>query len=109
DGDAVAIHTLAAAAHDILHTLYRRKGLSGLIFDNRIVKKEAHSKVASVIKKTANFFKHADRDATDAVIEFDPFLTELFILVSITALERMGESLSLEERAASQWLLISRP
>jgi hypothetical protein len=34
DGDPVSIHTLLAAAHEIIHTLYRRKGLRDLLFDS---------------------------------------------------------------------------
>jgi hypothetical protein len=40
DGDPIAIHTLACAAHDIIHTLFKRKGLKGLIFDSEIIKEE---------------------------------------------------------------------
>jgi hypothetical protein len=31
--DPVAIHTLISAAHEIVHTLFKRAGLHGLMFD----------------------------------------------------------------------------
>jgi hypothetical protein len=40
DGDPVAIHTLIAASHEVLHTLFRRKGLHGLIFDSDLIEDE---------------------------------------------------------------------
>src|ERR1700730_14381745 len=38
DDDPIAIHTLTAAAHDIIHTLFRRKGLKNLLFDSKLIK-----------------------------------------------------------------------
>ncbi len=46
DGDPVSIHTLATASHEIMHTLYRRKGLRGLIFDSDAIKEERRSEWA---------------------------------------------------------------
>jgi hypothetical protein len=108
DDDPVAIHTLASAAHDILHTLYRRKGMKGLLFDSKEVKDEFRAEWARGIKASANFFKHADRDA-DGTFEFIPFLNEILLFFSVTALEKMGETLGIEEHALVQWIFISRP
>jgi hypothetical protein len=40
DGDPVSIHALLAAAHEIIHRLYRNKGLRNLMFDNENIEEE---------------------------------------------------------------------
>ncbi|HEV2335198.1 MAG TPA: hypothetical protein VGS13_06865 [Stellaceae bacterium] len=60
--DPVSVHTLAAAAHEIVHTLFRRRGLSGLLFDSPLIKEECRSMWAKRMKAVATFFKHAQRD-----------------------------------------------
>jgi hypothetical protein len=39
--DPVAIHTIVAAAHECLHTLFKRAGLSGELFDSPALKKRS--------------------------------------------------------------------
>jgi len=61
-GDPVSIHALAYAAHEIIHRLFRQKGLSDLFFDSSLIKPEYSKEFSLVIKDSANFFKHAKRD-----------------------------------------------
>ena|ERR1700730_3966433 len=98
DDDPIAIHTLTAAAHDIIHTLFRRKGLKNLLFDSKLIKDNFRAEWVRGIKANANFFKHADRDAT-GTFEFNPFANEMLLFFSATALEKMGEPLGIEENA----------
>ena len=107
-GDPIAIHTLAAATYEILHTLFRRRGLRGLIFDSDLVKDEHRAEWVKGIKAMAAFFKHADRDP-DGVFQFNPFANEMLLFFSIKALEKMGEELGIEEGAFVQWIFVSRP
>jgi hypothetical protein len=108
DGDPVSTHTLIAAAHEILHTLFRRKGLHDFIFDTDLIKDEHRGEWARTIKANATFFKHAQRDA-DAVFEFSPFLNEMMLIHCISALNRMGEKFGAEEEALIHWVFINRP
>ena len=107
-GDPISIHTLAAATYEILHTLFRRRGLRGLIFDFDLVKDEHRQDWVKGIKAMAGFFKHADRDP-DGVFKFNPFANEMLLFFSVQALEKMGEPLGVEESALIQWIFISRP
>ena len=76
DGDPVSIHTLVSAAHEIIHTLFKRKGLKGLLFDNPDIPAQVRSEFAQAIKSAANAFKHA-RDDPTGTTEFAPVLNEL--------------------------------
>ncbi len=94
--DPVAIHTLAHAAHEIIHSLFKKQGLRGLLFDADIVKDEHRGAWSKAIKKNANFFKHA-REDPDGKIEFNAGTNEYIILFSIYGLRRMEGKSGLEE------------
>ncbi len=70
--DRVSIHTLTAAAYQILHDISKKKGYSSFLKDiiaEKVVKEERRKDWIRLINKAQNFFKHADKDDTD-VIEF---------------------------------------
>src|SRR3954447_21828987 len=71
EGDPVSIHTLAFAAYEIFHFISKKRNPSrrDLVFDSRIVKDKYRKQWNDIIKREANFFKHADRDA-DGTIDF---------------------------------------
>ena len=83
DRDAVSTRTLAAAAHEILRTLLRKRGRhgSGLV-DNPLHDKATRERIATAAGTTRNFFKHADRDP-DRVLRFRPVLTEWVIFDAV--------------------------
>jgi hypothetical protein len=104
----VAIHTIASAAHEIIHSLFRAKGLKGLIFDSPIVRPEKRQLVSSKIKQPANFFKHA-RPGEAPSLEFDPELSFVLMVISCKGLRDMGEEPTVEEAALTFWALFSDP
>jgi hypothetical protein len=79
ESDPVAIHTLTAAAYELIRALRERKGLADEITDSIIPGREAEFR--QLWNQAQNFFKHADRDG-DAVLEFDPAFTELRLYVA---------------------------
>lgn len=79
ESDPVAIHTLAAAAYELIKALRGRKGLPDEIADAIIPGREAEFR--RLWNQAQNFFKHADRDG-DALLEFDPAHTELRLYVA---------------------------
>lgn len=109
-GDPVSIHTLAYAAYEIIHAISKRRNPSrcGLLFDSAIVKDEYRKEWGLFIKGHANFFKHADKDG-DAVIEFRPIFSEMFILFSIAGIKLCGERQSDEESAFMFWFSFHKP
>jgi hypothetical protein len=89
DGDTVSIHTLACCAHQLVHDINQRIGGRDLIYDSLVIKDEYRREANKLFKQAYNFFKHADNDAYGA-IEFEPRLTELFIVFTSIGLEILG-------------------
>lgn len=108
DGDPVSIHTLLAAAHEIIHRLYRNKGLVNLMFDSDMIKDEHRGDFARVMKAAPNFFKHANNNS-DQTLSFNPEINDLLPIFLIQALCDMGEHTGLEESAFIHWQLIHEP
>lgn len=88
-GDAVSIHTLACSAYQIIHDINQQKGWRDLLYDTLVVKEEFHHDLKRFLKGHYNFFKHSEKDP-NGTIEFDPSLTEIFILFSLLGLELFG-------------------
>jgi hypothetical protein len=108
DEDPVSIHTIISAAHEITHTLFRKKGLRGLLFDMPLPKEEFRAEVAKALKAAANFFKHAQKDL-DASIEFNPGMNRVLIITVASGLRRMGEQLDDIQDAFLAWTAIHHP
>jgi hypothetical protein len=107
-GDPVAIHTLVSAAHEIVHTLFRRKGLTGLTFDSPVIRDERRRDFAKLIKQYATFFKHAQRDP-DSQIDFNPELNDWLLVATANGLWRMGEAQGTTELILNAWLRLHDP
>jgi hypothetical protein len=108
DADEVAVHTLAGAAHQIIHDINQKKGGPDLLFDSSIFKDEHRKEAVRWLKRDANFFKHADNDP-DGVTEFVPKLTEVFIIMSLGGIEVLGLKFDPVEAAFNHWYLIRHP
>lgn len=110
DGDPVVVHTLACAAYEIIHSLssQRNPNRRDLLFDNDNIKTEHQREWRDLLRKPANFFKHADRDG-DSVIEFNPKQSDGFIMFSILGVSLCGERLNTVESAWWMWLQVSEP
>jgi hypothetical protein len=111
EDDPVAIHTLAHAAHEILHRLYRNRGLDNLVFDSKLIRPEFKKEFSASIKDSARFFKHANTDGTDdnTAITFQTSLNDMYIVMSVGALQKMKELLGSEEFAVLFWLKCNKP
>jgi hypothetical protein len=100
DTDPVSTNTLAYAAHEVIHRLYRNAGHKDLLFDTKLVKDEFRPDFAHLIKESANFFKHANRDASaEDALDFRVDLNLLLLLMSIIGVQRLGHTLDLPEAA----------
>jgi hypothetical protein len=87
-GDEVAIHTLAAAARNVLIDLCEHKGVRHpLLLEQMLkdlVKEEHHKEVLTKFREAENFFKHADRDPA-AEMEFNSDRTDYILLEAVEA------------------------
>jgi hypothetical protein len=107
DRDLVAIHTLLSSSHEILHTLFRKKGLRHLLFASAAIRKDMRQEWTNQIRKCYNFLKHAQRDHDSSILS-NPIINELIIIHSIQGLKDMKIPLTLFHEAFSQWFLINR-
>lgn len=81
-GDPVSLHTLTAAAYNVLRDVNQKRGGNPMLIKERMfefVKPEYEKRLRDKLNEAENFFKHADRDH-DAVLEFHPAATEFLIL-----------------------------
>jgi hypothetical protein len=109
DKDEVSIHTLAAAAYQIIHDIKEHRGEKrDLLYDSVLVKPEYRKKWTSTVKKWANFFKHADNDS-EGKIEFSPFGNLMFIMFAMSGLRLLGERTSYPMNALVAWHVINEP
>jgi hypothetical protein len=106
--DPISIHLLAFSSHEIIHRLFRAKGLKNLMFDSTIIKEEYRSEYSKMLKEDAAFMKHADRDI-DGTLEFVLGRNFLFILMSVIGIQKMGETLSHEETIFLFWCRVYYP
>ena len=87
NGDPVSIHTLAAAAYNIIRDVNKKRGGKPMLLKEELidtyVKPEYQKLMREKINKSENFFKHADLDHEDN-IDFSPRETELFMLDAIS-------------------------
>jgi hypothetical protein len=93
-----------------MHTISKRLDpyRRDLLFDTVIVKDEYRSDFNIQLKKSASFFKHANRQ-TETEIEFHPEISEIFILYALAGRELCGHPQSMEESAYLWWFQLNEP
>jgi hypothetical protein len=79
NSDPVSIHTLAAAAYNILRTLNKNVGDIMLKDCGQFLNAEQQKEFHRCVNEAENFFKHADRDA-DKSYKFKPESTEAMLV-----------------------------
>lgn len=107
-GDPVAMHTLAAAAFNVIRDLNKKRGgaptIQEKLFDN--VRPEHHKSLREKLAEAQNFFKHADRDH-DATLEFNPEFAKLIAMDACSKYtELTGESPPLFQ-IFNGWMMIT--
>jgi hypothetical protein len=105
DDDAVSVHTLASAAYQVIHDLNASQKGKPLLFDSPSIPKDQRKKAVASLKQFGGFFKHADlrRPNPATEIEFDPTLSEFFLVASILGIERIAGKLTDVEATFLFW------
>ena len=106
--DPVAIHTIAAASHDIVRALAKRRGVTGLSLGANLIEREFHKKWSDVTRSDISLLKHADNDQNDDV-EVDPELTEALLMFALRGLRRMGHTFNGLQAAYWTWFCLHHP
>lgn len=80
EGDPVSIHTLTAAAYQLLSDINAKRGGEPMLKDRVLqwVRPDAVDEARQRLSEAQNFFKHADRDA-EGMLAFNPTQTELLL------------------------------
>ena len=107
--DPVSIHTLAAAAYEVLSDVARDRSAGPMNLQEQLTKlfpSEAAEKLANLMRKPQNFFKHAGRDA-DATINFKPEQTEYLLLDACTKFPELAGYSTPPMTVFCYWFVIS--
>ncbi len=107
--DAISVQTLAAAAHQVLDDLAKRKGLVS-ISRNPLIREEKQKYWKGKLSAAENYFKHADNDP-EAAFEFRPALTRFFLFDAIQLYHQLTQSKSLFPEAIVyfRWFVLKYP
>ena len=104
--DPVSVHTLAAAARQVLHDL--AGGSSSIITENPALRPEWRSEWVKNVKTAENFFKHAVRDP-DGTFEFRPEFTRFFIYDATHLYRTVTNELFYEAQMYQAWFSLAYP
>jgi hypothetical protein len=102
--DPIAVHTLAASAHQLLTDLGKQANVKSNIRELDVpdeLKPEWHR----LINEPYNFFKHADRDASLKLI-FNPQLTEWLLLDGSYMAEHLCQPLPYSAVVFRAWFFL---
>lgn len=85
EGEPIAVHTLVAAGHHVLHDIARAKGKKSPFFFNMdFIKPEFQKEYKKLVLEAENFFKHAEKDPDpNAKITLVREITEAYALDAI--------------------------
>jgi hypothetical protein len=108
DGDPIAIHTIAAASHDIVRALAKRRGVTGLSLGANLIEREFHKQWNDLTRSDTNPLKPVDGDPNDDV-EVDPELTEALLMFALRGLRRMGHTCNGLQAAYWTWFCLHHP
>ena len=95
DGDVVSIHTLAAAAGQILEDLNKKHGGPEMFLRDTFVARfrpEHQRQIRNTLAAPENFLKHADRDPSET-LTLRPGHTELLLMEATYAYQNLTQEL----------------
>jgi hypothetical protein len=106
NGDAVAVHSLAAASLNVFSDLAEYSGTSwrAHLGEDSILSAQ---EVKRILNKAWNFFKHADRDA-DEKFQFEKIDSEHLMFVAVTQCGDLGAT-TCYMQAFQLWYIAAHP
>jgi hypothetical protein len=107
-GDPIAIHTLGAAALQVLSDLLLQAGAGGISRNPHLFKESGFKKWINATKRYENFFKHAEKDAA-VTLEFQTIPSLLQLWEAGLLLEVASQRVCLEARLLGLWVMKAVP
>lgn len=108
DGEPVSIHTLAAAAHQVVHDLGKARGVTAILRELPNVRPEYKKEMQAAVARDENFFKHADRDP-DGLLHFKPNMTTFFLMDAVFTYEALTNERPPILRTFQMWMMVQNP
>jgi len=87
--DPISIHTLIAAAYQVICDLLRHRGLPDFLYANPWIRPERRADYARAVRAPANFIKHADRDPKGE-LELNVEINDFHLLQCLMGLQQLG-------------------
>ncbi len=108
DGDPISIHTLTAAAYNLLRDL--TKGKKWMLKETLSDYVEAgyEKRALAAFNKYENFLKHADRDPEDS-LEYETFPTEMLLWDCCSAYRRLTSTSPHPMICYNIWFKLANP
>ena len=104
--DRVVIHTIIASAHQVLHDLGAKTGITGTIKNTSQWDSSYVKQYLANINFPFNFFKHADRDPEGKIyVEQLQQLTSDFIMDAIFMLQQISGDIPIEAKVFWSWFV----
>jgi hypothetical protein len=108
DGDMISVHTLAAAAQQVLIDLGAKAGLVSIVKNQDLIQPEHRKFVSGLMNSAQNFFKHADKDP-DATLEFFPASTPFYLMDAVVLYRQLNGSSPPAAKAFEVWFSLNYP
>jgi len=106
--DVVSLHTVACAAHGVIHDIAKHKDIKKSIKDSPLIAKSARSEYLRAVNYPQNFFKHAHSDPKGRMV-FRYNGTPLFILDALFLYASIERDLTNEMRIFLIWVQLRFP
>lgn len=108
ESEPLAVHVVAASAHQIIHDMNSASGGEDLLYDTLNIKDEFRVEYINWVKKPYNFLKHADRDASDK-LDFSAEAVLQYFIFNMKGLKQLGQEFSQLSGLFCLWLGIHYP
>ncbi|MDE2010279.1 MAG: hypothetical protein KGJ09_09425 [Candidatus Omnitrophica bacterium] len=110
NGDPISIHTLTAAAHQILMDLGKKEGIKSVFKECSLmfISEEKHKEYLKLINKAENFFKHANQDPNE-LLDFNPETTDFFLIDAVEMYMQLTKETPEDMGILRAWILINYP
>ena len=102
--DSVSIHTLTAAAHQVLRDIGKIENIKSIIKDSGFIRKEYEKEYLTIISEAENFFKHANKDS-HKLLKFNPEQTESLLFDAVEMYMQIAKEMPEDMSIYRVWFL----
>lgn len=108
NADVVSIHTLTAAAHQLLMDIANLEGIKSFMKDTELIRKGKEKEYLNIVNEAENFFKHADKNPR-GLLKFNPEQTEFLILDAVEMYMQLAAEAPEDMSIFRVWFFIKYP